>query len=158
MSDDHPGDDQGDELPDDLAALERELSAGQRTGDGDVRRGRVLRDRVLRAMARESGRRGPVSRRWLAAAAAAVLVWMNLSMSVVNNTDGGLRRGMAQNGLAQNGLAQNGLDRAEQRVLELAPELSGREARRQALIVLARARSTPSAVPVPPGFKLTQER
>src|SRR5688500_11427477 len=110
------------ELPDDLAALEQALSA-RRGPDG----GAELRSRVLRAMGGEARRRDlpwrPLRKggRYLAAAAA-VLLWINLSMSMVANTE--WRAPVA---------ADYDADRLAARIRALAPELSQRESRRQAL-------------------------
>jgi hypothetical protein len=58
------------------------------------------------------------------AVAAALLLWVNLSMSVANNTTWPLAAGPDR----------AGLDETAERIRALAPELSEREARRQALV------------------------
>ncbi|HEX4609925.1 MAG TPA: hypothetical protein VH092_17155, partial [Urbifossiella sp.] len=67
-------------LPPPLAALERELAA--RPGAAPPA---GLRDRVLAAVGRELDTPPRPARRWWAGAAAAALLWANLSMSVAND-------------------------------------------------------------------------
>jgi hypothetical protein len=105
------------DLPDDLAGLERDLLA--HAGDPPDA---SLRPRVLAAM-REALRRERRSPWRLAAAAAAVLLWINFSMSAASNTTWRLDAG----------LDRDRIEAAARDIRALAPELSEREAYRQAL-------------------------
>ena len=121
-------------LPDDLAALERRLAeripAATPTG---------LRERVLAAVRRElpthdQGNHRRLGWRWLAGSAAAVLVALNFSNSIVNNMDWRLTECIETVEIAA----------AVQRVHALAPELSPQDARRHALLLRAGAHAAPA--------------
>ncbi|MFH0938372.1 MAG: hypothetical protein V1899_03715 [Planctomycetota bacterium] len=123
-----------DELAPELACLEMTLAARQTLVPTDE-----LKGRVLLAVRRELGRRE--SRRLLrydfwqiATTAACILVWLNLSMSMVNHTQWKLHK---------NNDDSNTLVTMEY-IRELAPELSESEARRQALLLKASARLIPA--------------
>jgi hypothetical protein len=125
-----------DPLPPDLLALERELTARPRPEPSAE-----LRARVLAAVSRErpAPRPEPVRigfARFAAAAAAAALLAINLSASVANDSDWRLR-------------PADGTDLATvaDRIRELAPDLSEREARRQALMVRTAAGLSPAPAP-----------
>jgi hypothetical protein len=120
-----------DTLPPDLAALERELSAhGQAGPSADLRR------RVLSSVGEELADR---PRRWswrfAFGAAAAVLLWINFSMSVTNNA------GWPRDG----GYGDDRLQETARRIRDLAPGLPEGEAYRRALL----ARSAPRLAPPP---------
>ena len=118
------------ELPDDLAELERRLAGRPR-----VEPSAGLGSRVLDA-ARTTRRPRPIGDGWRAwaALAAAVLVGVNLSMSVAANADWQLT--------ADVGPEQ--VDATADRLRAAAPELSERELRRQALLYRAGAGLTPT--------------
>ena len=102
-----------------------------------------LRARVLAAARREwAVPRVPSARRdfgrFAAATAAAVLLAINLSASVANDTDWHLRAAADESAAAAD------------RIRELAPDLPEREARRQALLLRAAAGLAPAPVPAPP--------
>jgi hypothetical protein len=127
------------QLPDDLANLQRQL-----TSQSQLEPGAGLRDRVLAAVGREL-RRPPETApgmgdwRFVAALAAAVLLWANLSMSVTLDSSGG-RPGAPEPGR---------LDAAVAEARRLLPELSEREAYRQAVLARAGTRLTPMPNPRP---------
>jgi hypothetical protein len=121
------------ELPPDLEELERRLTARRPTGPPAE-----LRRRVLTAVRRASGEGEGGFWRYVAGVAAAALLAVNLSMSVANNTDWHLR--------GTPGPSEAGADRAR----EVVPELSEREARRQAVLLRARSQLTPGAPPRAP--------
>ncbi|MFO0841921.1 MAG: hypothetical protein U0797_05900 [Gemmataceae bacterium] len=119
-----------DPLPPDLAALERDLE-----GRLDAEPPAALRRRVLAALGRELADR-PRRLSWRPAlAAAAVLLWINLSMSVTNNASWPGDEGFEG-------------DRVEtaRRIRDLVPGLPQSEVNRQALL----ARSSPRLVPTAP--------
>jgi hypothetical protein len=129
-----------DPLPPDLLALERALAARPRPEPSAG-----LRDRVLTAAERErpGPRTGPERRdfvRFAAATAAAALLAINLSASLANNTDWHLSA--RADGPAVADVAG--------RLRELTPDVSEREAVRQALLLRAAAGLTPAPVPAPP--------
>jgi hypothetical protein len=118
------------ELPPDLAELERRLAGRPRPEPAAG-----LRPRVLAAVGRELGRRGGGSAwRFAAATAAAALLWINFSMSVANDMDWRLGRGLDGATLAA----------AAGRLRQLVPELPEREALRQALLLQAGSRLVPA--------------
>jgi len=115
------------DLPEDLAAVERELAARPRPAPSET-----LRQRVLAAARRElSSPAAPERRRlgtWefaVAAAAAFVLV-LNLSMSAANDT--------TWNPPAA--LDRDAVTSAAEQIGRLVPELAPQEARREALILV----------------------
>lgn len=126
-----------DALPPELLALERELTDHPRP---EVPTG--LRARVLATASREVSRLS-VDRerrdlgRFVAATAAAVLLAINLSASVASNTRWHLRPPPAGTDVAD----------AARRIRGLAPEVSEREALRQALLLRAAAGLAPCPVP-----------
>jgi hypothetical protein len=117
------------ELPPDLAHLERRLAERPRQEPPAD-----LRQRVLAALGRGCGREATGFWRFVAAVAAAVVLAINLSMSAANDTDWRLGGDLAPKQTA-----------SADRIREVLPELSEREARRQA--VLLRARSFLTLVP-----------
>jgi hypothetical protein len=124
-----------DPLPPELLALEQELTYRQRPEPPAELRSRVL---AVVALERSSPRPAPARGglvRFAAATAAAALLAINLSASVANDTDWRLR--------------PTGPDSVEvaERIRELTPDLSEREARRQA--VLLRAAAGLTAAPAP---------
>jgi hypothetical protein len=125
-------------LPPDLLALERELTAWPQPEPPAE-----LRARVLAAVSRErpAPRPEPVRAgfaRFAAATAAAALLAINLSASVANDADWRLR-------------PADGTDLVSvaDRIRELAPDVSDRDARRQALLLRAAAGLTPTPAPAP---------
>jgi len=112
---------------DDLSDLEQALAQRPVLAPPDSFRGRVLA-----AMGRET-RRGQ-RRRWLAAGVAAVVLWINFSMSAAQLTPWQL----TSSPLPQDAAAFTDRMRAA------APDLPPREARRQALIAAARAHLAPA--------------
>jgi hypothetical protein len=127
------------QLPDDLANLE-----GQLASRSQLEPSAGLRDRVLAAVRREL-RRPPKTApgmgdwRFAAALAAAVLLWANLSLSVTLDSSWG-RTGAPETGR---------LDAAVAAARRLLPELSEREAYRQAVLAGAGTRLTPMPNPRP---------
>jgi len=121
------------DLPPDLAALERELMARDRPSPPSA-----LRQRVLDGVRRDH-RRPPRLPAWqfAAAVAAALLLGINLSVSVANNLSGHLA----------DGLDKERLDAEAERLRGLVPELSDQEVYRQAL--LAQGAAQLLAAPVP---------
>lgn len=126
-------------LPAELAELEAELQKALAGSPGVS-----LRSRVLAAMRGEvraqplRPRRG-VTLSFLAGTAAAALLWLNLSMSLVNNT---WRVALAP--------PQDGVEELAARMRTLMPELTVEEAHRQAATALARSVLAPAgALPVP---------
>jgi hypothetical protein len=123
------------DLPAELAEMEGELHAALGTAPGETLRGRVLS--AMRAELRGARRRATLS--FLVGTAAAALLWINLSMSLVNNT--------WQIAAAPAG---DGVEEIAARMRTLMPELSDAEARRQAATALARTELAPAgALPVP---------
>jgi hypothetical protein len=117
-------------LRDDLAALERQLALRtmpEPTG---------LRGKTLAAVRSELARPYAVRLgwRWLAGAAAAVLVGVNFSTSVIHGMDWRLAGGIGPGEVAAT---------ARQMQL-LAPELPPREALRQAVLLKAGSRGVPA--------------
>jgi hypothetical protein len=134
-----------DPLPPDLLDLERKLANRPQPGPPVE-----LRARVLAAVSRErpTPRAAPVRNgfaRFAAATAAAALLAINLSASLANDTDWHLR--------------PTGPDSAAvaDRIRELAPDLSDREARRQALLLRASAGLTPAPRPAANSFLRDRE-
>ena len=118
------------ELPSDLADLERRLADRPRAGPPAG-----LGPRVLDAT-RTAQRPRPTVTSWRswAALAAAVLVGVNLSMSVAANADWQLTADVEP----------EQVDATADRLRAAAPELSERELRRQALLYRAGAGLTPT--------------
>ena len=118
------------DLPADLAELERRLADRPRVGPSGG-----LGPRVLGA-ARLVLRPRPAAASWRswAALAAAVLVGVNLSMSVAANADWQLTADVEP----------EQIDATADRLRAAAPELSERELRRQALLYRAGAGLTPT--------------
>jgi hypothetical protein len=118
------------ELPPELAALEQELAGRARKEVPPD-----LRQRVLTAMTEELR---PVRSLWgwsFATAAAAVLLWINFSMSVTSNVS-----------LPHAADPPDGrIEETTRRIRALAPELPENEVHRQALL----ARAGPRLVPAP---------
>jgi len=115
------------DLPDDLAALERELAARPRPAPSEA-----LRGRVLAAARRELSAPGRRLGAWefALAAAAAFILLLNLSISAANDMDWRLCGGLDREAVAA----------AAEEIGRLAPELPPQEARRQALILVAGSR------------------
>ena len=111
-----------------LAEIERRLAERRRPEAPG------LRGRVLAAVGRELSRpeRHFFHWRFAAAVAAALLVGINFSMSVVNDTDWHFKRR----------LHQRDLDLAVRQVKEMVPGIAEREAYRQALLLLAGSQVT----------------
>ncbi|HET6575075.1 MAG TPA: hypothetical protein VFG68_15820 [Fimbriiglobus sp.] len=118
------------ELPADLAALERRLADRPRVAPSTGLGPRVL------DVARLAQRPRPVAASWRswAALAAAVLVGINLSMSVAGSADWRLTAG----------IEPGQIDATADRLRAAAPELPERELRRQALLYRAGAGLTPT--------------
>ena len=107
------------QLPGDLQRLERRLARRPREGPPAALHGRVM------AGVEAALRRQP-SGGWqmLAAAAAAVVLWLNLSLSATNATDGPLRaRG-----------TREPVERIARQIEQLLPDLPREEARRYAVL------------------------
>ena len=117
------------DLPPELDALEQELYAHARPGPEPA-----LRQRVLAAVRRELGRGARRPWHLAAASAAATLLWINFSMSIANDMSWPLA----------GGLDGERLETTAARIRALAPELSEREARRQALVAQARSLAAPA--------------
>lgn len=128
------------ELPPDLAALERRLIDRPHVAPSSDLDRRVLR--ATRNILNQPA--GPASDGWRfwAAVAAAVLLGINLSMSMAANTDWRLTAHAEPGQLAA----------TVERLRALAPELSEAELRRQALLTRAGAGLTPT-VPVAPNWQ-----
>jgi hypothetical protein len=131
-----------DPLPPDLHALERALADRPRPGPSAD-----LRDRVLAAIrAERPGPRADRPRtgfaRFAAATAAAALLAINLSASVANDTDWHLRRPAGGPDVAA----------VADRLRELAPDVTEREALRQALLLRAGSGLTPAPAPTADGI------
>lgn len=112
-----------DRLPGELEALQRELTERDRPCPSAN-----LRDRVLgntRAQVRRDRRRSG----WIFAgqAAAVALVWINLSLSVTRSTNLGITLGETP----------PSVDVLARQVQEILPDISQREAHRQALLLQA---------------------
>lgn len=131
------------ELPDDLRRLESELVGRPRTEPIPALRGRVLgavRAELGRTVSRRTARRS--FWRFAVSAAAAALLLANFGMATTRGPDCGLRRRPDAAGLA-----------ADARLIkDLLPEVTEREARRQALML--RAGPPPAPLPVPHGRPL----
>jgi hypothetical protein len=118
-------------LPDDLAALDRELAARPRPVPSEG-----LRERVLAAARRELSAPPASERRRLGAwefalaAAVAFILLLNLSISAANDMNWRLRGGLDRAAVAS----------AAEEIGKLAPELPPQEARREALILVAGSR------------------
>lgn len=124
------------ELPDDLLRLEAALAGRPRPEPTPEFRARVLgavRAELARPVSRRTARRSFWS--FAAAAAAAALVCANFAMSLTRDTDCGFRHRPAAD-----------LRAAARDIRELLPEMTEREALRQA--VLLRAGPPPAPVPV----------
>jgi hypothetical protein len=108
-------------LPEDLAALERELAARPRPRPTGALRERVMGE-VRGALARDAVRTSRRLTGWefAAALAAAVMLWMNLSMIAASDTRLDLRASRA-----------NGTEVSVAALRELVPGLSEQEARRE---------------------------
>jgi len=128
------------DLPPELKPLERDLTERLQAAPSPG-----LAQRVVVAVRAEL-RRDRMRRRWAfaAGAAAAVLVWANLSLSAAQATDYDLRLGSER---------QPVLEVAEQ-IRQLLPEISQREALRQAVLLQAGVdlRRHPG-VPAPPAAR-----
>jgi hypothetical protein len=125
-----------DPLPPDLLALERDLADRPRPEPSAE-----LRGRVVAAARRERHRPARAGfPRFAAAVAAAALVAINLSASVANDTDWGLRRPPDRRAVG---------DTAD-RIRELAPDLPDREVVRQMLLLNAAVNLVPAPAPAPP--------
>jgi len=123
----------GDEWPPDLRALEEQL-AGRRVEAG----GAAFKLRVLGAMnaARRAPGRQPYTW-WQAAAAAAVVLWMNVSFIAATETE--LRVGDPVTATERR--------ESVRQMRELLPELTEREAERQLLLLQARAHTLLAPLP-----------
>jgi hypothetical protein len=134
-----------DPLPPELVELERELaSRPQPTPPAE------LRARVLDAVGRERPTPRPEPARdgfarFAAATAAAMLLAVNLSASLANDTDWRPRP------------AATDLGEVADRLRALDPDMPDREARRQALVLRAAAGLTPAPVPNPNRILRTRE-
>jgi hypothetical protein len=120
-------------LPADLAGLERQLAArGRLESIADPRR------KILAAVRRELRVTigDPLDWRWLAAAAASLLIALNFSASVINDMDWHFNGGMPH----------GSFHATVRRVQDLVPEMSPQEAYRQALLLQASARVAPPPV------------
>ncbi len=124
-----------DPLPPDLLALERALAARPRPEPSAE-----LRGRVLAAVRRERRPARAGFPRFAAATAAAALVAINLSASVANDADWGLRWQSDRRDVGE----------AADRIRELAPDLPDREVVRQAVLLNAAANLVPAPAPAPP--------
>lgn len=119
------------DLPEDLAALERELASRPRPAPSDA-----LRQRILAAARRELAARPAPERRRLGtwefamAAAAAFILLLNLSISAANNMSWRLCGGLDREAVAG----------AAEEIRRLAPDLPPQEIRREALILVAGSR------------------
>ena len=119
------------DLPEDLAALERELASRRRPAPSDA-----LRQRILAAARRELAARPAPERRRLGAwefalaAAAAFILLLNLSISAANNMSWRLCGGLDREAVAG----------AAEQISRLAPDLPPQEIRREALILVAGSR------------------
>ena len=137
------------DLPDDLSDLELELTRRRQPPPAG------LRNRVMAAVVRELNRPALGERRagmwqFAAAVAAAMLLAVNLSMSVANNTEWGPARQIDQQKVAA--LAR--------RIGGLAPQLPEREPVRQAWLLQSSLHVTPlpAARPSPARLRLDQPR
>ena len=114
-------------LPDDLAALERQLAERQKPHPPAH-----LRDRVLATVASELARlphAEGIGWGWVVGIAAAVLIGINFSASVVNNMDWHFADRLRRDDIAA----------TARQVQQLVPEMSRGEAFRQALLLRAGA-------------------
>ncbi len=123
------------DLPPDLAAFEQQLLARERPAPEPV-----LRQRVLETLRQElHPPTPPGSSFWwtLAATAAGVLLWINFSMSVINNMDWHFagRPNPAQ------------VEETAERICALLPELPETEVYRQALLLQPATRPAPGPNP-----------
>ena len=128
------------EPADDRTALERELAGRPRPEPTEALRRRVM-DAVHGALGAGPSpvRRAMSAWEFAATIAAAVVLWMNLSMSAVNRMD-----------WEADGRLRNGIETAVALVRDLAPELSEAEARRQVLLLKAAERMVRAPKPEPP--------
>jgi hypothetical protein len=132
-----------DTLPPGLAALERELSgASGADPPADLRR------RVLTAVGEELAARPRRPWRVAFAAAAAVLLWVNLSMSVTSNV--GWPRDAAIEG--------DRLEETARQIRDLVPGLPEGEVYRQALLARAGPRLAPAPAPLPSPHRLQRRK
>jgi hypothetical protein len=119
-------------LPEELGSLERRLAGLSRAEPPSDLRGRVLAAVEHERSRFEGASSGLSDWRWVLAGAAAVLLWLNFSMSVVNNLDwhfgGELERGDVEQTVRQ--------------MKQLVPDLPEREAFRQALLLRAGSQVT----------------
>jgi len=125
------------ELPDDLLRLEAALAGRQKAEPSPSLRGRVLgavRAEFGRTASRRSARPGFWS--FAAGAAAAALICANVAAPLTRATDCGLRRAPAPEHLRA----------AARQIREALPELTEREALRQALLLEAGAPAAPLPV------------
>jgi len=111
----------GQGLPEDLVSLERELGARPHPRPTDALRERVMGE-VRGALACDAARTSRRLSVWefAAALAAAVMLWMNLSMIAASDTRLDLRASRA-----------NGTEASVAALRELVPGLSEQEARRE---------------------------
>ena len=129
------------ELPHELERLERALARRPCPEPSTDLRGRVLRTVTAELDQAELGRaESPRTRAggWLSfavAAAATVLIWMNLSMSAANATRYGMRVPAEP----------HALDETARQIRELLPGMSQQEARRYAVILQGGADLIPCA-------------
>jgi hypothetical protein len=135
-------------LPDDLAALERALAERPTSSPA-----RGLREQVMAAVRIELCQRGHRNGRrqlwqWLAASAAAVLVAVNFSTSVINNMDWRLAKRAEP----------VAIDAAARQLQALAPGLSPEDARRHAFLLGAGARTAPAPYGRPTLDQFLQQR
>ncbi|HYG74046.1 MAG TPA: hypothetical protein VEK08_03490 [Planctomycetota bacterium] len=132
---------ESDELPPELSELEQQLRARRVPAGGEVYKQRVLQAVMneRRATERPSARLKRAASAWTfaAAIAAAVLLWLNLSLIAVSDTQ--LRAGA--------GGSSDERREAVQQLLEAVPELSIEDAQRQVLLFEAGARGIRAPVP-----------
>ena len=106
------------QLPEDLERLEHQLAQRTREEPSAALRGRVLAGVQAALRRQRSG-----GWRMLAAAAAGVLIWLNLALSATNATGGTLR---------SHGTRES-VDRTARQIERLLPDLPREEARRHAI-------------------------
>ena len=125
-----------DPLPDDLLQLEAELVGRPKAEPAPGLRGRVL-GAVRAELGRTVSRRSALRSFWgfAAGAAAAAFLCANFAMSLTRDTDCGLRRRLETADLAS----------AAREIRAVLPELTEREALRQAVLL----RAGPPAAPIP---------
>ncbi len=122
-----------EDLPPDLAALEQELQS-RRTAEPDP----GLRRKVLASVRKKLHREPVPFGQFAAALAAAALLWINLSISVVNDTCWP----------AAPPVDPDRVEETARRIRALVPDLPENEVYRQAL--LAQIGSYPAPGPIPP--------